>query len=59
MLIIEQTSNGRTMVTLKKDWHPNRIGRAYQRPLPNFVVSKDAVDIQRAFLYNKQPRKQS
>jgi len=58
MLVIERTSNGQTMVVMKKDWHPNRIGKAYQRPLPNYVVSKDAVDIQRAFL-NKQPRKQS
>lgn len=57
MLVIERTSNGKTIVVMKKDWHPNRISRAYQRPLPNFVVSKDAVDIQRAFL--NTPRKQS
>lgn len=28
MLIIEKTSNGRTIVVLKKDWHPMRIGVA-------------------------------
>lgn len=54
MLVTERTSDGRTIVRLHKDWHPNRIGKAYQRPLPNYVLSKDAVDIQRAFL-----RKQS
>lgn len=54
MLVLERNSNGKTIVVMKKDWHPNRIGKAYQRPLPNYVVSKDAVDIQRAFL-----RKQS
>lgn len=58
MLIIERTSNGKTMVVMKKDWHPNRIGKAYQRPLPNLVVSEDAVNLQRAFLDFK-PRKQS
>lgn len=54
MLVLERNSNGKTIVTLKKDWHPSRIGKAYQRPLPNYVLSKDAVNIQRAFL-----RKQS
>lgn len=54
MLIVEHLRNGQRIVVMKKDWHPNRIGKAYQRPLPNYVVSKDAVDIQRAFL-----RKQS
>ena len=58
MLVIERTSNGKTMVVMKKDWHPNRISRAYQRPLPNLVQSEDAVNIQRAFLDFK-PRKQS
>ncbi len=29
MLIIEKTSNGRTIVTLKPTWHPGRIGLAY------------------------------
>ena len=32
MLVIETTSNGRTIVTVKKDWHPNRIGIAYTHP---------------------------
>lgn len=58
MLIIEQLRNGQTIVVMKKDWHVGRISKSYQRPLPNYVVSKDAVDIQRAFL-RKQPRKQS
>ena len=29
MLILERTSNGRTIVTLKKTWHPGRLGIAY------------------------------
>ena len=57
MLIVERTSNGQSIVVIKKDWHPNRIGKAYQRPLQNYVQSKDAWNIQSAFL-NKQ-RKQS
>ena len=54
MLTIEENRNGQRMVVVKKDWHPGRIGRAYQRPLPNYVTSKDALTLQRAFL-----RKQS
>jgi hypothetical protein len=54
MLITERTSDGRTIVRLHKDWHPNRISKAYQRPLPNLVQSKDAWNIQTALL-----RKQS
>jgi hypothetical protein len=29
MLVVEKTSNGRTIVVIKRDWHPGRIGRAY------------------------------
>lgn len=29
MLIVEKTSNGRTIVTIKRDWHPGRIGLAH------------------------------
>jgi hypothetical protein len=58
MLIVEQLRNGQTIVVMKKDWHPNRIGKAYQRPMQNNIQSKDAWNIQTAFLH-KQPRKQS
>ena len=58
MLIIEQLRNGQTIVVVKKDWHPNRIGKAYQRPLQNNMQSKDAWDIQSGLLY-KPSRKQS
>jgi len=54
MLIVEQLRNGQRIVVMKKDWHPNRISKAYQRPLPNHVQSKDAWNLQTAFL-----RKQS
>ena len=57
MLVVERTSNGQTIVVIKKDWHPNRISKAYQRPLQNYVQSKDAWNIQSAFL--NKPRKQS
>ena len=57
MLIIERTSNGQSIVVIKKDWHPNRIGKAYQRPLQNYVQSKDAWNIQSGLL--NQQRKQS
>ena len=50
MLIVEENRNGQRVVVIKKDWHPGRIGKAYQRPLPNYVVSKDAVRIQSALL---------
>ena len=29
MLIVEKTSNGRTIVTVKRDWHPGRISLGY------------------------------
>jgi hypothetical protein len=54
MLIVEKTSNGKSIVVIKKDWHPNRIGKAYQRPLQNNMQSKDSWNIQTALL-----RKQS
>ena len=57
MLIVERTSNGQTIVVVKKDWHPNRISKAYQPPLQNYVQSKDAWNIQSGLL--NKPRKQS
>jgi hypothetical protein len=53
MLIVERTSNGQSIVVIKKDWHPNRIGRAYQRPMQNNMQSHDAWRLQTAYL-NKQ-----
>jgi len=50
MLIIETTSNGRTMVTLKKDWHPGRMGAQYKPPLRNYVEGVSAERVQRALL---------
>jgi len=52
MLIIETTSNGRTMVTVKKDWHPSRMGSYYTPPLRNFVSGDSAEYVQRALLKN-------
>ena len=53
MLIVERTSNGQSIVVIKKDWHPNRIGKAYQRPMQNNMQSRDAWNLQTAYL-NKQ-----
>ena len=49
MLIIEQQSNGKNIVKIKKDWHPNRIGRAYN-PNKNFVDTRDMERVQGALL---------
>lgn len=50
MLIVERTSNGQSIVVIKKDWHPNRISKAYQPPLPNHVQSADAWNLQTGLL---------
>ena len=50
MLITEQTSNGRTIVKVRKDWHPNRIGIAYTPPLQRIVPSASAYKLQTALL---------
>ena len=50
MLIIEQTMNGRSIVKIRKDWSPSRIGRAYTPPVQNNVRSKDAYKIQTAYI---------
>lgn len=50
MLVIEKFSNGRTIISIKPDWHPNRIGKAYVPPLRNLVTSTDALRLQRALL---------
>jgi hypothetical protein len=49
MLIIEQQSNGKNIVKIKKEWHPNRIGRAYN-PNKNFVDTRDMERVQNALL---------
>lgn len=55
MLIIEQQTNGKTIVKLKKDWHPNRIGRAYN-PNKNYVDSYFMEKLQGALLSKKGNR---
>jgi hypothetical protein len=50
MLIIETTSNGRTMTKIKKDWNPSRIGIAYTPPLQRIVPSATAYRLQTALL---------
>jgi hypothetical protein len=49
MLVTTKTSNGRTIVTLHKDWHPGRIGANVQPKQRNYM-SHDALRIQRALL---------
>lgn len=50
MLITEYTSDGRTIVRLRKDWTPDRISKGYVAPIKNHVQSKDAYKIQTAFI---------
>ena len=33
MLVVERTSDGRTVVRLHKDWHPGRISLGYIPPM--------------------------
>jgi len=49
MLIVEKTSNGRTIVRLHKDWHPNRISKGYQPP-PRDYMTDSSIRIQTALL---------
>ena len=56
MLVTEYTSDGRTIVRLRKDWHPDRISKAYIPPMKNHVLSRDAYRIQTALL-NWRPTK--
>ena len=56
MLIVEKQSNGRTIVVLKKDWHPNRISKGYQPPLKDYMTDS-SIRVQTALL--KHARKQS
>lgn len=53
MLIIEQQTNGKTIVKIKHDWHPNRIGKAYA-PSKNYVDSRDMEKLQSALLAKRR-----
>lgn len=51
MIILEHNANGTVTVRFKKDWHPDRIGRAYVKPPQrDNVASKDAYRLQSALL---------
>ena len=49
MLIIETDTNGQRIIKIKKDWHPNRIGRAYN-PNKNYVNGPTMEKLQAALL---------
>jgi hypothetical protein len=53
MLIIESTINGKTVVRIRKDWHPGRISQAYTPPYRPPTPTKDMYTIQTALLRNK------
>ncbi len=55
MLIIETQTNGQRIVKIKRDWHPNRMGKAYN-PNKNYVDSSFMERIQGALL-SKRPNK--
>lgn len=50
MLITEYTSDGRTVVRLHKDWHPDRISKAYTPPMQRIPMSRDAYALQSMLL---------
>ena len=50
MLVTEYTSDGRTIVRLRKDWTPDRIGKAYIPPVKNHVQSRDSFKLQTALI---------
>lgn len=60
MLITEYTSNGTTIVRIRKDWHPARIGMAYIPQVKNYLDDvnvdrrsrRDMFDLQSALLSN-------
>jgi hypothetical protein len=52
MLIIERQSNGSTVVKIKKDWNPSRIGRAYTPP--QNPLTRDSYRLQTALLEVKE-----
>jgi hypothetical protein len=49
MLIVEKTSNGRTIVRLHKDWHPSRISKSYVPPIKDYMTDS-SIRIQSALL---------
>lgn len=49
MLVIEKIANGRTIVVIKRDWYPGRIGKAYA-PGKNYVDSRFMEKVQGALL---------
>lgn len=50
MLVIERTTNGRTMVTFKKDWHHGRLSSEYTPPKRNYIDGYNMERVQRALL---------
>ena len=50
MLVTERISDGRTVVRLHKDWHPNRIGKAYNGVPKHPIADPDAYRLQSALL---------
>ena len=50
MLIIERNSNGRTMVTLKKDWWPGRISSGWTPPQRNYMTTEEDYHTQYSLL---------
>jgi hypothetical protein len=57
MLITEHTADGRTVVRLRKDWHPGRIGLAYVPPIKRYEMGRVEKSIQDWALQGKLRRK--
>lgn len=54
MLITQRTSDGRTVVTLHKDWSPSRISQAYMPRPQNNLTSTDTYKLQSALLKRRK-----
>ena len=50
MLITTLNTNGKITIKLHKDWHVDRIGKAYVPPAKNNQVWRDSYNLQTALL---------
>lgn len=57
MLVVERTSNGRTVVRLHKDWNPGRISLGWTPPPKNYEQSNLELMLQNQYLKAFKRRK--
>ena len=54
MLVTERTSNGQVVVTLHRDWSPDRISKAYVPRGQTNIPSREAYKLQSVLLRSKK-----